>query len=240
MDIRCEKKGSAAVAWLRGTKHRFYEDRYRLLPREIPLVGRQNRGELFAVFDGMGSAPEGRRAAQEMSDYLLRYYQEPGKYGSSWKDVRQLLLEANQAICDWGFMPGTDRPLGGCAGTVIWIDEGDLFAFHAGDTVALLIRGNEATQLTRLHEIDGGIYRYFGLGANLELDVHHLQLEEYDRILVLSDGVTKAFHPKEAADFVQKHSDLCRAVSELVHVSRVRGSTDDITAILIAVEDFGS
>ena len=26
MEISCEKKGSATVAWIKGTKHRFYED----------------------------------------------------------------------------------------------------------------------------------------------------------------------------------------------------------------------
>lgn len=176
MNVLCEKKGSAAVAWLKGTKHRFYEDRYRMLPKDVPLVGRQKRGELFAVFDGIGSAPEGRRAAQEMSDYLLRFYQETEKRASSWEGVRQLLFEVNQAIYDWGFMPGTNRPLGGCAGTVIWITEGDLFVFHAGDTIAFLIREGEITQITRLHEMNGGIYRYFGMGVNLEIDVHHYML----------------------------------------------------------------
>jgi anaerobic selenocysteine-containing dehydrogenase len=36
------------------------------------MVGVQERGELFAVFDGIGSAPKGRQAAQEMADILLK------------------------------------------------------------------------------------------------------------------------------------------------------------------------
>jgi hypothetical protein len=64
-----DRRNSAAVAHLKGTKHRIYEDSFRILPCEVPLVESLNRGELFAVFDGIGSAPEGRNAAQFMADH---------------------------------------------------------------------------------------------------------------------------------------------------------------------------
>ena len=235
--MNCEVKGSAAVAWIKGSKHRFYEDRYRLLPKEVPLVGRQDRGEIFAVFDGIGSAPEGRSSAQEMCDWLLKLYQEPEAYSANFEGIHQLLKEANLAIYNWGFMEGTDRPLGGCAGTVVWIYGDTCFTFHAGDTVALLIRDGEASQLTRLHEMDGAIYRYFGLGENLEIDIDQFPIEEFDRILILSDGVTKAFHPIEAADIVEEYDDICRAAKELARLSQTRGSADDITVLLLEIEE---
>lgn len=80
MTVTCERKGTAAVAWLKGSKHKFYEDRYRLLGTAVPLVGKSNRGELFAVFDGMGSAPQGMQSAQYMCDMLLNFYMEPDQY----------------------------------------------------------------------------------------------------------------------------------------------------------------
>jgi hypothetical protein len=63
MEISVETKGIAAVAWMKGTKHKFYEDRFRLLCLPVPLVSEQDRGEIFAVFDGIGSAPKGMAAA---------------------------------------------------------------------------------------------------------------------------------------------------------------------------------
>ncbi|MEI6262593.1 MAG: hypothetical protein WCR46_22175 [Deltaproteobacteria bacterium] len=58
------------------------------------------------------------------------------------------------------------------AGTVAWIHGQSAEIFHAGDTVAYLIRdGGLVRQLTRLHEENGAIYRYFGLGAYLEIDM---------------------------------------------------------------------
>jgi serine/threonine protein phosphatase PrpC len=146
-------------------------------------------------------------------------------------------MQANGAIYDWGFMPGTNRPLGGCAGTVAWLHEHLLFVFHAGDTVALLIRDGKSLQLTRIHETNGAIYRYFGLGPQLKIDVDHSPLEDGDRILLLSDGVTKVYHPDETAGVIQEYDDPLRAVSELCGRSRSRGSTDDITVLLIEIED---
>jgi PPM family protein phosphatase len=232
----CEKRGTAAVAWLPGTAHKYYEDRYRLLPREVALVGRQNRGELFAVFDGIGGAPKGRQAAQEMSDWLVRFYQHPLLYPGSCEGLYQLLMEANLAIFDWGLMPGTNTPLGGCAGTIAWLFDQDLLLYHAGDTTGILMRDDECSLLTRAHEKGNVMYRYFGLGPTLEIEFSQTAVEELDRILLISDGVTKAFDPLQAADLVNTHSDICRAATDLANRSRALGSQDDITVLLIEVD----
>jgi len=238
MSIFCERKGSAAVAWIKGSKHTFYEDRYRLLTKDIPLLSSQNRGEIFAVFDGIGSAPRGRQAAQQMADTLLKFYQSPKDYDASLEGIHKLLMEGNAAIYDWGFIPGTDVPIGGCAGTVIWLHQKTLHLFHAGDTSALLTKNDKTSKLTHDHQMeDGAIYRYFGLGPNLQIDTDSISVEESDKILLLSDGVTKVFHPMEAADFIEEFQDICTAVKGLAQRSQARGSTDDITVMLIEIEE---
>lgn len=237
-EINCEERGTAAVAWLKGTKHRYYEDRYRMLSNDIPLVQQKSRGEVFAVFDGIGSAPKGRDAAQEMADQLIRFYRESNEFPASREGMCRILMEGNQTILGWGCMPETDRPLGGCAGTVAWIHGQSAEIFHAGDTVAYLIRdGGLVRQLTRLHEENGAIYRYFGLGAYLEIDMVVVPLEEGERLLLVSDGVTKAFDMYEITKIVEDHSNRRRAVGELVRRARSRGSSDDITAMIIEIEE---
>jgi serine/threonine protein phosphatase PrpC len=139
-------------------------------------------------------------------------------------------------------MEGTDRPLGGAAGTVAWIYDQKLTLFHAGDTAGILLRQDHPPQLlTGLHELDGGITRYFGLGRHLEIEIKTLNLMEDDLILLVSDGVTKAFSTTDAANLVQdifdKTGDAGSAVQELVTRSRSKKSVDDITAMLIEVRD---
>jgi len=201
------------------------------------LVQNANRGEIFAVFDGIGGAPKGREAAQELSDWLIRFYKEPQNYPASPDGLHQLLMSANMAVYNWGPEVATDRPLGGCAGTVAWINEHDLFLFHAGDTVAILIRDGHGTQLTRTHDAGKIMFLYFGLGPNLRMDMDRLALEDFDRILLLSDGITKVYDPLEAVEIVEQHKDISRGVTDLAQRSRSRGSPDDITVMLIEVEE---
>jgi PPM family protein phosphatase len=159
-----ELRGHAAVSWLKRQRH-MYEDRYRLLTKEIPLVIGSGRGGLFAVMDGIGSASMGMAAAQAMVDCLVNFYREPDRYSPDCKGLCNLLHTTNHDIFNWGTMEASDRPLGGCAGTVAWLHDGRISMFHAGDTVGLLIReGMEPLRITRAHEIKGDIYRYFGMG----------------------------------------------------------------------------
>jgi serine/threonine protein phosphatase PrpC len=236
-----EQKGNSAVSWLASPKHR-YEDRYRLLPKEISLIKSANRGELFAVFDGIGSASMGMSAAQAMADSLLDFFRKPDEIAADWQGLTNLLYRANLEIISWGFVEGTSRPLGGCAGTIAWCYQNRLTIFHAGDTVGMLLRPDkEPRTLTKLHEDDGGIYRYFGLGENLEIDVESTAIEDGDLILLMSDGVTKVFSTTEAAALVmhtfEKTGDLKKAAQELSTRSRTRKYSDDITVVLVEVEE---
>lgn len=239
-----ERKGNAAVSWLKNIKRssKPYEDRYRILTADIPLVGRSGRGELFAVLDGMGGAPRGMQAAQAVADCLVDFYRKPGEIPADSNGLTHLLLHANQDINDWGCMDGTDRPLGGAAGTIAWIWEQRLTIFHAGDTACILLRQDYPPRvLTSFHEYDGGISRYFGLGRRLEIEVKSERLIDGDLILLVSDGVTKVFSTTEAANLVQavydKTGDIGSAAQELVERSRGKKSADDITAMLIEVLD---
>ncbi len=57
--VRSEKCGCVAVACSKGPKHGRYEDSSAFFLKAKKIVTRLNRGEIFAVFDGIGSAPGG-------------------------------------------------------------------------------------------------------------------------------------------------------------------------------------
>ncbi len=239
-----ERKGNAVVSWLKNAKGngKPYEDRYRMLTREVPLVRKSGRGEIVAVLDGIGTAPLGMAAAQAVADCLLDFYRKPDKNPANIQGLMTLLQSANMVINTWGCVPGTDRPLGGAAGTIVWIHDGQVTTVHAGDTAGILIRQGETPKLlTTFHEFDGGISRYFGLGRKLELEMRSEWIEAGDLILLLSDGVTKVISATEAANLVlemyEKSGDIAFAVEGLVTRARNKRSLDDITAILVEVSD---
>ena len=95
----------AAVGWAQGRSHHTYEDRFRLLTSYIPLVATSGRGDLVAVFDGVGSAPQGMQAAQALADALLGFYTVArpvvGSSGQacSWKTPARGCYKLQQQFC---------------------------------------------------------------------------------------------------------------------------------------------
>jgi serine/threonine protein phosphatase PrpC len=232
--------GNATAAWQKGPRHKFYEDRFRMLCLPIPLVKQSTKGEVFAVMDGVGSAPQGMAAAQKVSDILIKFFESACGLTDSQEALHNLLQEANQTIYGWGMIPETTRPQGACAGTVVWIDRNwKATIFHAGDTTALLIRDGTPKQLTTVHQsCDGHLSNYFGL-AELPLDIKTVQLEESDRILIFSDGIGKAFFAnQQVADIVESQPTRQASLNALFLAARNAGSDDDATAILVDIEPF--
>jgi len=222
---------------IKGTVHKVNEDSYRLLGNTVPLVKAANCGQIFAVFDGMGSAPQGAQAAQAMSDCLRRFFE--SEQEKTAKVLQYLLFAENKAINDWGFIEGTQKALGACAGTISWFYDGKLTLFHAGDTMALLIQDNIERKLTVDHAEGHGIYRYFGLGESLIIDSVQFTVEEGDVFVLVSDGVTKVLSEHQIAECVREHYVYSpeRAVKELCRLSKLRGSWDDITAVVVEILD---
>ena len=125
---------------IKGKHHRFNEDRICMLGNKAPKIRQMNYGEMFAVFDGMGSAPKGTDAAQHMCDVLMAVYD--GKAKPSLKDFHDLLFQGNMDINAWGCNEGTKIEMGACAGTIVWFQEETMTVFHAGDTIGLLIKND--------------------------------------------------------------------------------------------------
>ena len=103
------------IAQKTGLDHKLYEDRYRILDARAPLVRKADRGIIYGVMDGVGGAPRGMGAAQELCDQLQRFFR-PGECEPTTAAIRQIIHDANDEVASWGCIPGTDRPLGAAAG----------------------------------------------------------------------------------------------------------------------------
>jgi serine/threonine protein phosphatase PrpC len=75
------------------------------------------------------------------------------------------------------------------------------------------------------------------MGPDLKISVNSKSIDEFDRTLLMSDGVTDVFHPLDAAGLTIEHVDIAQAVNALVQRSQTLGSSDDITAMLVEIEE---
>jgi serine/threonine protein phosphatase PrpC len=229
---------SAAVHSLSAPTHP-YEDRYRLLGNSHPHVRSAGRGHVYAVMDGVGGAPMGMHAAQLVADRVAEFFVRPEIPPTS-EGMNTLLLDINAEAHAWGMIEGTDRPRAATAATVAWFhpERRKLHVFHVGDTMALHFDGETLRRITREHGTGRAIHRYVGQGAGFLLDRHEVPFEEGEVLCLVTDGVTKALSIHDVGNVLEELSDPERAAREIVVRARIRGSRDDITALVVELEEW--
>lgn len=229
---------NAAVYCLPSRDH-AYEDRYRLLGERHPWVRAARRGHIFAVMDGVGGAPRGMRTAQLVADRLSDFFERP-QPPATVEALDALLVAVNDEANAWGNIAGTERPLGAAAATVAWFvpDVRKVYVLHVGDTMALRFDGQTLRPIAREHGVGRAIHRYVGQGAGFRLDRHEIAFDEGDVLCLVTDGVTKALRVHDVREVLDEVPDPDRAAKEVVARARARGSRDDITALVVELEEW--
>ncbi len=228
--VRSEERGRAAVAWAQGASHHRYEDRYRLLTDGVPLVAEAGRGELVAVFDGMGGLRLGMHSAQAMADGLLRFYREPDRYPPSAAGVRAVLEAADAALRAEASAQGREV---GCAGTVAWLrEDGGLVLCHAGDTLGLLVDGDGYRVLTPTQPVEGPEANFFGTRRGVRVWVVEVAATCGDLVVLVSDGVTATLPPARIAALAREAPLPREAAERIARAALDRGTQDDVTALV--------
>ena len=132
---------------------------------------------------------------------------------------------------------------------------GEATLCHAGDSRAYLCRGGKLTQLTHDHSyvqelVDCGtiteeeaehhpqkniITRALGVDYRLEPEVTSVQLQAKDLLLLCSDGLTNMV-PVEQMEQLLAQGPFYDLPDRLVDAANENGGSDNITALLLAVE----
>lgn len=129
----------------------------------------------------------------------------------------------------------------------------DLFVVHVGDSRAYLLRHDHVRRITHdhtlaqsyadqglipqaeveTHELGHVLTRAMGAGdSRPEHDIHHLDLQNDDRILLCSDGLSRFVPERELASLMLAFADSAEAARALVDRALAQGGTDNITAIV--------
>jgi protein phosphatase len=209
------------------------------------------RLQLFAVADGMG----GHRGGEVASATALEALRAAVASGTGLGDA---ISNANAAV---HAKAGDNEDLLGMGTTLTAMvpDGHSALVGHVGDSRAYLLRDGELRQLTqdhslveelvregRLTEEEAAVHprrstitRALGVDDAVEVDVYSVPLLAGDRILICSDGLTTMLRADDIAGLLRRESDPTRAANLLVDAANAAGGEDNITTIVIDVEDDG-
>lgn len=220
-----------------------------------------HRGHLFLVADGMGGHRAGKVASElsllTVESFILNtlkhfYCPEPAEDQHVLKEFQTALKHADARIFEEMeqhpelFGMGTTLTL---AFAVNW----QLMIAHAGDSRCYLFSGNQLHQVTRDHTVVAEMVRmgvlsveaasrhpYRNVVTNVlggekpgvKVEMHKLDLEAGDVVLVCSDGLTGMVTDAEIAAILLKDQDPKRICEQLVAKANERGGDDNITVLL--------
>jgi PPM family protein phosphatase len=213
------------------------------------------RGVLIAVCDGVG----GRRAGEVASELALETLSHEMESLADGCPRRALFRTAveNVNLRVWQ-QSQSDEKLQGMATTLtaaVVCHQRAILA-HVGDSRAYFLRAGQIRQLTRdqsfiasmiaagtMTEEDAKhspyrtlILQAIGRQPTVEVALDAVDLENGDKLLLCTDGLSDKVRPEEMAEALRT-TPLAKAVEDLIALANSRGGEDNITALAAQVEN---
>jgi serine/threonine protein phosphatase PrpC len=142
-------------------------------------------------------------------------------------------------------------------GLLIVPDKRVAYVAHVGDSRAYRVRGDRIVQITRDHSLINDylmmmpdmpkeamdvlpknvITRALGMQDSVVVDLATEDVQEGDRFLLCSDGLSGQVTDERICEIVSQHpTDLAQAVQILVEESNAAGGEDNVTVILVGID----
>ena len=216
---------------------------------------RGDRGDreqsLFIVADGVGGQPAGEVASRLLTDRLPPILLNmDGSTLDSCQQLVKAIQEANQVLVD----TAVGKPeWQGMSTTVVAVRilSGEINVANVGDSRAYLVRNQTIKQISEDHtvlaeqqrlgvaedELSTGmshiLTRCLGLDKEVEVSALSMPMEEGDRILLCSDGLTDSLSEEVIRSIVLSTSTPGEGCRMLVELANRNGGRDNITVLLI-------
>lgn len=204
---------------------------------------------LFIVADGMGGHKAGDYASRLSVEKFVAYVKNAGDevpirvVDDGIRYVNGLVMDEAAANPDYAGM--------GTTFVAAFIKDETLFVANIGDSrlylidgditqvtedhsyVGAMVRAGELTKEEAVHHPDKNIItRAIGASREPKVDFFEVDLEQHDKILLCSDGLTNMVSDEEILDIMESEY-IGDTVDILIDEAKENGGNDNITAIVI-------
>ena len=205
-----------------------------------------SKGIAIALADGISSSEVSHIASETAVKSFLADYYCTSEAWSVRKSAEQVLIATNSWLHtqtrqsqhrydkDKGYV---------CTLSAIVIKSTTAHILHVGDSRVCLLRGNTLEQLTKDHrhwvsQDKSHLSRALGISQELEIDYHALPVGKGDIFLLVTDGIHEYVNPDLLIKLIHENEhDLDKAAKEIVDKACAQGSTDNLTAQIVRVDE---
>ncbi len=211
---------------------------------------------LYIVADGMGGLEQGALAAKYTVEGISEQVRETltsARAINKQVMISDVLRKATKEVSS-----RLGHAVGNAAGSTVVVARvarGRAWVANLGDSPAYLWRRGSLKKLTRDHNLAALMVEmgkitpqqakkhpmrhrltgYVGMEGNVQVPTSVVTLEDKDRILLCTDGLTGMVEEKAMARVLRKETSVEEAVSKLVAMANEVGGHDNITVLLIEV-----
>ncbi|TMD69320.1 MAG: Stp1/IreP family PP2C-type Ser/Thr phosphatase [Chloroflexi bacterium] len=238
-----------------GRKREHNEDNMAyVIPKDQQVMAK--KGALFIVADGMGGHAAGEVASEIAVDTVSKVY-----YQDDSDDVAYSLLQAIKRANALIHQRAAENMLRSGMGTtcVAAVLRGNMaYIANVGDSRAYFVRNGQVKQVSQDHswvaeQVRAGlltedqarthaqrnvITRCLGTQDDVQIDVFPEQLEDKDALVLCTDGLSGLVSDDEIRRIVDQ-SGPQDSVYHLVQRANENGGPDNITAIVVSVQEAG-
>ncbi len=238
-----------------GRKREHNEDNMAyVIPKDPQVMA--SKGALFIVADGMGGHAAGEVASEIAVDTVSNAY-----YQDDSDDVTDSLLHAIRRANASIHQRAAENMLRSGMGTtcVAAVLRGNMaYIANVGDSRAYLIRGSQVRQISQDHswvaeQVRAGlltedqarthaqrnvITRCLGTQAEVDIDVFQEELSEGNSLVLCTDGLSGLVSEEELQRIVDQYVPQ-QSVYHLVERANENGGPDNITAIVVRIQEVG-
>jgi protein phosphatase len=227
-----------------GLKRKHNEDAYAILEDH----------HMFVIADGMGRHAAGEIASQLCVDAISEAFKK-GEFGATIEPplpkrasrMRGSILLANGRILAAAQENDAYAGMGTTVVSAYFSPNNQrVYIAHVGDSRCYRLRSGKLTQITMDHTLGAAgitgksaavLSRAVGIEENVEVDVTMESPLPGDIYLLCSDGLSRMVGDDEIKATLEREKDLQVATKVLIEKANALGGRDNITTILVRVDD---
>jgi protein phosphatase len=214
-------------------------------------------GRFFIVADGMGGHAGGQEASKLATEAIQAHLDEHWQSQVASEELlEQAFYKANQSILqDQQNHP--ERPDMGTTAVVFMFRQGQSWCAHVGDSRLYRLRSSTLEQITedhtwvaramkagdltpeqaRTHQWRHVLSQCLGRKDLQQVDVQMMDVQPGDRLLLCTDGLTEELSDNLISSYIQPRLDGEEAAAMLIESAKEKGGRDNITVVIVEVDD---